>query len=234
MLPNEVEMLSRMWFPVARVQDVDHGPFGATLLGRRLVVYRAGGGIPFPQPGWSGDHAAHCRGSAKTAGCVGNRELRVRRGPWRNYVQRVKIIFNGVSGGPVPAPRLPGSAHVACIGRIAPEKGQLEFLKAAKIIHRSFPNARFTIYGATLFGEPGAEAYEREVRARAVGVPVEFAGWITDVYAALARIDVLLVPSAPPEATTRVILEAYAAGVPVVAFASGGIPGSSMMGSPEP
>jgi phenylpropionate dioxygenase-like ring-hydroxylating dioxygenase large terminal subunit len=45
MLPDEVEMLSRMWFPVARVQDVDHGPFGATLLGRRLVVYRAGGGI---------------------------------------------------------------------------------------------------------------------------------------------------------------------------------------------
>jgi glycosyltransferase involved in cell wall biosynthesis len=144
--------------------------------------------------------------------------------PWRNYVERVEIILNGVSGGALPATRLPGTAHVACIGRIAPEKGQLEFLKAAEIIHRSFPNARFTIYGATLFGEPGAEAYEREVRARAAGVPVEFAGWITDIYAALARIDVLLVPSAPPEATTRVILEAYAAGVPVVAFASGGIP----------
>ena len=38
------------------------------------------------------------------------------------------------------------------------------------------------------------------------------------------RLDLLLVPSAPHEATTRVILEAYAAGVPVIAFASGGIP----------
>jgi glycosyltransferase involved in cell wall biosynthesis len=44
------------------------------------------------------------------------------------------------------------------------------------------------------------------------------------VYDALAEIDVLLVPSAPHEATTRVILEAAMAGVPVVAFAVGGIP----------
>ncbi len=42
MLPDEAEMLSRMWFPVARTQDLDRGPFAATLLGRRLVVYRAG------------------------------------------------------------------------------------------------------------------------------------------------------------------------------------------------
>jgi phenylpropionate dioxygenase-like ring-hydroxylating dioxygenase large terminal subunit len=45
MLPGEAEMLSRMWFPVARVQDLDAGPFAATLLGRRLVVYRAGGRV---------------------------------------------------------------------------------------------------------------------------------------------------------------------------------------------
>ena len=44
------------------------------------------------------------------------------------------------------------------------------------------------------------------------------------MYDALAEIDVLLVPSAPHEATTRVILEAAAAGVPVIAFPSGGIP----------
>ena len=36
---------------------------------------------------------------------------------------------------------------------------------------------------------------------------MDFAGWAADVYAALTNIDVLLVPSAPHEATTRVILE---------------------------
>lgn len=40
MRPDELEMLERMWFPVARVDDLDAGPFGAELLGRRLVVFR--------------------------------------------------------------------------------------------------------------------------------------------------------------------------------------------------
>jgi glycosyltransferase involved in cell wall biosynthesis len=37
-------------------------------------------------------------------------------------------------------------------------------------------------------------------------------------------LDLLVVPSTPVEATTRIIVEAYAAGVPVVAFPAGGIP----------
>ena len=45
-----------------------------------------------------------------------------------------------------------------------------------------------------------------------------------DIHACLAQLDLLLVPSAGQEATTRVILEAFAAGVPVIAFASKGIP----------
>jgi glycosyltransferase involved in cell wall biosynthesis len=47
---------------------------------------------------------------------------------------------------------------------------------------------------------------------------------VDDIHACLAQLDLLLVPSAGQEATTRVILEAFAAGVPVIAFASGGIP----------
>jgi glycosyltransferase involved in cell wall biosynthesis len=110
---------------------------------------------------------------------------------------------------------------VGCIGRIAPEKGQLEFIEVARRVHARRADATFVIYGAPLFS--GGD-YEGEVRAAAAGLPVEFAGWISDVYAALASIDVLLVPSFAEEATTRVILEAFAAGVPVVAFPSGGIP----------
>jgi glycosyltransferase involved in cell wall biosynthesis len=144
--------------------------------------------------------------------------------PWRRSVERVEVIFNGVTGPPEHHAAPSRSPHIACIGRIAPEKGQLEFVAAAEIISRSLPNARFSIYGAALFSEPGAERYDREVRARSARLPVEFAGWVNDVYAALAEVDVLLVPSAPHEATTRVILEAYAAGVPVIAFAAGGIP----------
>jgi phenylpropionate dioxygenase-like ring-hydroxylating dioxygenase large terminal subunit len=41
MQPREMEMLERMWFPVARSEDIGPDrPFGAELLGRRLVVFR--------------------------------------------------------------------------------------------------------------------------------------------------------------------------------------------------
>ncbi len=144
--------------------------------------------------------------------------------PWERTVgaARLSVIYNGVAGPRVFERRARGAGlRVGCIGRIAPEKGQLEFVRAAGVVHAQRPDARFVLYGAPLFS---GGAYEREVRAAGAGLPVEFAGWISDVYAGLATLDVLAVPSFAQEATTRVILEAFSAGVPVIAFPSGGIP----------
>jgi glycosyltransferase involved in cell wall biosynthesis len=136
--------------------------------------------------------------------------------------EKVTVIYNGVAGSEVIPPRARAEApHIGCIGRIAPEKGQLEFVKAAGLIHRALSGCRFSIYGAAVIANP---AYEREVRAAAKALPVGFAGWTGDVQTALSDLDLLLVPSDPFEATTRVILEAFAAGTPVIAFPSGGIP----------
>lgn len=137
---------------------------------------------------------------------------------------RVCVIYNGVAGPPGH-----GTAHhssqpkIGCIGRISPEKGQLEFVAAAAAIHRARPEARFAIFGAPMFF-PNAQRYHDQVQAAAVALPIEFPGWVPNVYQALSQLDLLLVPSAPTEATTRVIPEAFAAGVPVIAFPSGGIP----------
>ena len=148
--------------------------------------------------------------------------------PWRPYVrpERVSVIYNGVVGPALVGQAVPPArgSHIGCIGRIAPEKGQREFLEAASLIHRALPECRFSIYGAPLFSDADATRYDADVRAAAAGLPVEFQGWVTDVYTALAHLDLVLVPSASHEATTRVILEAFAAGVPVIAFPSGGIP----------
>jgi glycosyltransferase involved in cell wall biosynthesis len=145
--------------------------------------------------------------------------------PWREYVgDRVSVIYNGVAGPPAPRPAAATRPTVVSIGRIAPEKGQAEFVRAAGKIHRAIPECRFAIYGSVLFSEPGAARYAADVRAAAAGLPIEFAGWIKDVYQALAHAGLLLVPSARHEGTTRVILEAFAAGVPVIAFRGGGIP----------
>jgi glycosyltransferase involved in cell wall biosynthesis len=145
--------------------------------------------------------------------------------PWREWVpaDRMHVLFNGVAGPAAPVWR--GAGHViGCIGRVAPEKGQLEFLHAARAIRAAMPDARFVIHGAALFDDAAALCYMERVRAEAADLPVEFAGWTPDVYAALGKLDLLLVPSAGHEATTRVILEAFAAGVPVIAFRSGGVP----------
>ena len=149
--------------------------------------------------------------------------------PWRPFVpeERVSVIYNGVAGpAEPPRPRSHGSRAptIACLGRIAPEKGQREFVAAASLIRRSLPECRFAIFGAALFAEAGAQRYDAEVRAAGAREGVEFPGWVSDIYSVLDKIDLLLVPSAAHEATTRVILEAYAAGVPVIAFRSGGIP----------
>lgn len=145
---------------------------------------------------------------------------------WRRFVpaERISVIFNGVAGPAGAEERRPHPAlRVGCIGRISPEKGQREFVAAAARIDESLAECRFAIYGEALFGNAEAQSYAAEVRAAAAGLPVEFRGWVADVYSALAELDLLLVPSVGPEATTRVILEAFAAGVPVIAFDTGGI-----------
>ena len=45
MYPCEREMLQRLWFPVAREADVDTAPFGTSLLGRRMVLFRTERGV---------------------------------------------------------------------------------------------------------------------------------------------------------------------------------------------
>ena len=76
------------------------------------------------------------------------------------------------------------------------------------------------ICGAPLLSEA---AYAEDVHRRARGLPIEFTGWRDDVAAVFAELDFLVVPSTS-DATTRVILEAFSAGVPVIAARVGGIP----------
>jgi glycosyltransferase involved in cell wall biosynthesis len=140
----------------------------------------------------------------------------------------IRVVYNGVRQISLPS-RLPatGEFRIGAIGRISPEKGQAEFLRAARILHnlhKVAPECRFVICGAPLFSNPAAMHYCAALEALAGDLPVEFAGWAEDVEGVLATLDLLVVPSAAIDATPRVILEGFAAGVPVVAFASGGIP----------
>jgi glycosyltransferase involved in cell wall biosynthesis len=135
--------------------------------------------------------------------------------------RRVRVVFNGVSDMSAellrPARQI---RRIGVIGRIEEQKGQVEFVTAAKVVAAHFPDCHFRIIGVPMFS--GADYYNLVVR-ESRDLQVEFHGWKDDVRSTLADLDLLIVPSKNVEATTRVILEAFSAQVPVVAFPSGGI-----------
>ena len=71
-------------------------------------------------------------------------------------------------------------------------------------------------------------AYEAEVRALvdrlAIADAIDWTGFVTDIAAELARIDALVLPSLFGEGLPMVVLEAMAAGVPVIASRVEGVP----------
>jgi glycosyltransferase involved in cell wall biosynthesis len=112
-------------------------------------------------------------------------------------------------GHPLPARRGEGSKVVGIVGRIAPIKNHEMFLRIAE---RLRGEARFVVYG------DGAGRAQLEQRARGLA---ELAG-TRDAAEIYAAIDVLALTSRN-EGTPLAIIEAMAAGVPVVATAVGGV-----------
>jgi len=111
---------------------------------------------------------------------------------------------------------------VALVGRISEEKGQDEFVRAAPAVVASHPEALFLVVGST--AKEAAAAPLRDL-ARAGGVEdaVRFTGYVDDMPALYAAIDVLAAPSRW-EGFGLMLVEAMAAGVPIVASAAGAIP----------
>ncbi len=138
------------------------------------------------------------------------------------HPDKLHVIANGVPEIPFRERRFAPEQEwrIGMIGRISPEKGHAEFLQAAAMLVRGIPNVRFVICGAPLFGGP---AYSDLVHNLARGLPVDFLGWREDIDNVLAGLDLLVLPS-KEEGMPRVLLEAFSAGVPVIAFPAGGIP----------
>lgn len=144
--------------------------------------------------------------------------------PLSEYIapERLHIFYNGVADRAVRGRRFPDRIQkIGVVGRIEIEKGQLEFVRAARMILEKAPDCRFTVIGSPMFS--GLEYY-RKVVASSQGLPIDFVEWQNDITRLYSGLDLLVVPSGAPEATTRVIPEAYSARVPVVAFPVGGIP----------
>jgi glycosyltransferase involved in cell wall biosynthesis len=114
---------------------------------------------------------------------------------------------------------LSGRALVGVVARLQPEKGVQHFLQAAAMVAAATPRVGFVIVG------DGPQRSQLETLAAEVGIAGRsvFLGYQPDARSIMSMLDVLVVPSVS-EGTPLVVLEAMAAGVPVVASAVGGIP----------
>lgn len=145
-----------------------------------------------------------------------------------------KITVNH-SGIAVPAPAPSGSPDVlrarfglpvgpvlfTCVASIAWRKGQDILLEAMRGLVLQQPDVHLCIVGDA--GDDAARAYEAGLRAftAAHQLPVSFIGWTDQVMDVLAASDVYVLPSRN-EGMSRSILEAMAAGLPVVSTDIGG------------
>lgn len=114
--------------------------------------------------------------------------------------------------------------NVGIIGRITPLKGHAHFIKAMARVARQIPRLKIWIVGDA---PASREAYKEEVEVlvRRLGLShcTEFLGTQRDIPAILSQLDLLVLATVTHEAFGRVIIEAQAAGVPVVATEVGGV-----------
>lgn len=123
-----------------------------------------------------------------------------------------------------PEPRA-APFSIAVVGRIANWKGQHLAVEALALLRRSGqPEATLHCYGAAAFAKdrPYQEELGRLIELRGLGSAVHLHGHVLDVTEAMRQHDVVVHTSVRPEPMGQVVLEAMAAGVPVVAAASGG------------
>jgi glycosyltransferase involved in cell wall biosynthesis len=116
-----------------------------------------------------------------------------------------------------PAPPAAGRL-VGNVARLAPQKGQRVLLDAAPLVLERHPDARFVLVGD---GESRREL-EEQARRLTIDDHVVFTGARDDVPELLASFSVFALPSYF-EGLCVAVLEAQAAGVPVVATPVGGV-----------
>jgi glycosyltransferase involved in cell wall biosynthesis len=156
-------------------------------------------------------------------------DLLVARGVRR---ERLRVIPNAMAAAPMVAKEdvialrdrlaLPPDARVILsVGRLSPEKGHSDLLAALRLLRRDRPQFAIKLI---LVGD-GIErpSLERAAAAPDLASSVIFAGQSSNVWPYYSLADVFALPS-HSEGSPNALLEAMAAGVPIVACKVGGVP----------
>jgi len=113
---------------------------------------------------------------------------------------------------------------VVIVGRITPLKGHSYFLKAMARVIQKLPSVKIQVIGdAPAKKQPYKEELILLTKRLGISDKVEFMGNRSDVPELLSKADCLVLSTITQEAFGLVIIEAQAAGVPVVATRVGGV-----------
>ncbi len=169
---------------------------------------------------WLERHAAH-RASRLIAVSPSVRRYMIEQGFLASHVI---CVPNGVPTIDVaPRAAAPQTWTLGMSALFRPRKGIEVLLEALKLVRRGGNDVRLRAIGP--FETP---AYEAEVRALVaklgIGDAIEWTGFVTNIAGELAKIDALVLPSLFGEGMPMVVLEAMAAGVPVIASDVEGVP----------
>jgi L-malate glycosyltransferase len=147
--------------------------------------------------------------------------------------ERVTVIPNWVDAARFDIPLLKDEARarfglpegafiIGMVNQISPTKGQRETVEAFLKFREAFPEAVLALAGSEAGGTTLTDELKRTVAARGAEDAVRWLGFTDDVPAFLRACDVAAIASYD-EAFSIGVLEAWAAGVPLVASRVGGI-----------
>lgn len=115
-------------------------------------------------------------------------------------------------------------ALIGVVSRLDMNKGLIESLAAAQELRAQGLEFKLLIAGKETAGEGGTEAVLREeIARRDLSGCAELIGHHANIETVMASFDILLMPS-PAETFGRILIEAMACGVPIVASRGGGVP----------
>lgn len=143
--------------------------------------------------------------------------------------EKIRLIYRGVDLNTFRFRRTDVNTDkneklIGIIGRITPIKGHVHFIKSLPSIISEFPKAKALIIGdAPTHRQPYLKELVNLIEKLQLKEKVKLIGTLKDIPDILAKLDLLVLATTTEEAFGRVVIEAGAVGVPVVATRVGGV-----------